>query len=276
MNKMIFLLAFACSLFISLPALSQTITIGPLESAPKIDGNADDWQAYKAVEIPVEGELNVKSISVKSGVVGDEAFFVFQWKDSSHDVEHKPYVWDANKGKYVAGEQMEDRLAINLAIEGDFTHDWLSGKTFKADMWHWKASRSNPIGLAQDKLTIITTEVSKKAYTTTAANGKKIYILRPSDSGDKLYKTTRYATKEKERMPKYILSKKVTGSVADVKAKGVWQDGQWTVEMKRKLNTGNSDDRVFTKGTAVSASIAVFDHSGDEHHNISKTFEFQF
>jgi hypothetical protein len=276
MNKNIFLLAFSCSLLASLPALSQTIPAVQLDSSPVIDGKADDWLAYKSIDIPLEGDLNINSVSVKVGVVGDEAFFLFQWKDSTHDADHRPYVWNAAEGKYSEGKQSEDRFAMNFAMEGDFTQDWLSGNTFKADMWHWKAARSNPIGLAQDKLTIITTNKSKKAYTTTAANGKTIYILRPSDSGDKLYKTARYAAKEKSVMPKYILNKNVTGSIADVKAKGVWESGQWTLEMKRKMNTGNPDDRAFVKGTSVPASIALFDHSGDENHNISETITLQF
>lgn len=276
MKKNICFLVLSCSLLGSLPALSQTIDIIQLSSPPAIDGNADDWQAYQAVDIPLEGVLDIKNVSVKSGIAGDEVFFIFQWKDSTHDSDHKPYLWDAAKEKYSTGDQSEDRFSINFDMEGDFTHDWLSGNSFKADMWHWKAARSNPIGLAQDKLTIITTEPSKKAYTTTAKNGQTIYILRPSDAGDELYKTARYATKEKDRMPKYILNGDAKGSIADVKAKGVWDNGLWTLELKRKLNTGNPDDRVFTKGNRVLAAIAVFDHSGDAVHNISKTLTFQF
>ena len=276
MKKTFCLLAISITLLVSLPAFSQTIPLVSLHAAPEIDGNADEWQAYPAIDIPIEGKLDTKTVSVKFGIVGDEVFFLFQWKDTTYDNEHKPYIWDAGQNKYVAGPQEEDRFAINFGMEGDFTADWLSGNSFKADMWHWKASRSNPIGLAQDKLTIITTEKSKKAYTTTTENGKVIYILRPSDSGDDFYKTARYATKIKDIMPKYILNENVKGSIADVKAKGVWKDGQWILELKRKMNTGNPDDVVFTKGSPVLSAISVFDHSGDEHHNISKTLTFQF
>jgi len=270
------LFAASCCLLFSIPAFAQTIPVVELSAAPQIDGNAAEWQAYPAVDIPLTGELAVKNVSIKAGFVGDEVFLLLQWQDTTHDAVHRPYAWNNAKGKYKETNQHEDRLAMNFAMEGDFTSDWLSGKTFKADMWHSKAARTNPIGLSQDKLTIITTEKSKKAYKATAANGKEIYILRPSDSGDPIYTTARYATKEKDVMPKYILHKDTKGSIADVKAMGVWKDGQWTLELKRKRNTDHSDDVVFTKGTVVPASVALFDRSIDEHHNISGTFNFQF
>ncbi len=276
MKKKLCLFTVSCSLLFSAAAFSQSIPVVELSSAPQLDGNAIDWQAYPAVDVPLEGQLAPKNVAVKSGVFGDEVFVLLQWKDSTHDKEHKPYVWDAANEKYKKGKKQEDRFAINFAMEGDFTADWLSGNIFKADMWHWKAGRSNPIGIAQDKMTIITTEKAKQVYTATAKNGKEIYILRPSDSGDALYTTKRYATKEKDVMPKYILNENAKGSIADVKAKGVWENGQWTLELKRKLNTGHPDDVVFTKGQALAASMAVFDRSGNENHNISDTLVFQF
>ncbi len=265
------------SFFLLQSAFAQsTIPVITLDVPPQIDGNPSDWQNYDAIQIPLEGPLDIENVNVKAGISDDEIFFIFQWQDDSHDSKHKPHIWNSTKEKYSPGKQREDRFAINFGMEGDFTHDWLSGKSFKADMWHWKAARTNPIGLAHDKQTIITTIKSKKAYETKAENGQLIYILRPSDSGDKLYSTARYATKKKRVMPKYILNQNATGSITDVKAKGVWKDGQWTLELKRKLNTGNADDIVFTRGSAVPSAIAVFDHSGDENHNFSKTLTFQF
>jgi hypothetical protein len=64
--------------------------------------------------------------------------------------------------------------------------------------------------------------------------------------------------------------------VADVKAKGVWRDGMWTLELRRALDTGNADDVVFTRGQAVAAGIAVFDRTGHDDHNMSEVLSFQF
>jgi hypothetical protein len=260
---------------------AQTIPVGKLTAAPSLDGSDSDWTGIEATSIPVHASgpkvtVKVSSVSVKAGVFGDEVFLFIQWDDATRDEQHKPFIWDAGLNKYVAGEQREDRFALQFAMEGEYTTNWLSGKTSTADMWHWKAARSNPLGLMHDKMTIIGTEPVKKAYKVAAENGTTIYIQRPGDKGDKLYTTRRYSTRQKDIMPKYILTENPQGSVADVHCKGVWKDGRWNLEIRRKLDTGNPDDIVFSPGKTVMGGIAVFDHSGDDDHVISQTLTFQF
>lgn len=261
--------------------LAAVINVTPLKSAPTLDGSDSDWSAVSAATLPLkndkpDGRSNVESISIKAGVFGDKVYFLLQWKDDSEDNQHKPYTWDAAKNKYIKGTQQEDRVALQFVMSGDYDVNWLSGNTFTADTWHWKAARSNPAGIAQDKRTIIGKVAAKKAFKGTAADGSTIYIKRPSDAGDKLYKTQRYKKKESDVMPKYIVNKNPTGSIADVKAKAIWGNGMWTLELSRKLNTGNSDDVVFQSGRALKGGIAVFNHSGNDDHNHSETINFQF
>ena len=277
------LLVSSCFLagLISTSVFAQTINVGSIAAAPTVDGSSADWSGITATSIPLQnnkasGKANIKSVSVKAAVHGDMVYFLMEWDDSSMDDLHKPFVWDSATNKYEAGKQREDRLAIQFAMSGDYDVNWLSGKTFTADTWHWKAARSNRAGLAQDKMTIIGKESVKKAYKGTAADGSTIYIQRPSDEGSKLYTTARYSSKEKDIMPKYIPETSVTGSVADVKAKGVWKDSKWTLELSRKLNTGNTDDIAFVAGQTVTGGLAVFDHSGDDDHSHSSVINFQF
>lgn len=270
----------AC-LFSASHLFAQTINVGKLSAAPTLDGNSSDWSGVNAVTVPLfktkpDGKTNVKSVSVRSGVFGDQVYFLLQWEDSTHDAQHKPFVWNASKNKYETGPQREDRLAIQFAMEGDYTFDWFSGKSFTADMWHWKAARSNPAMLVHDKMTIIGTDKVKKAFKATARNGQTIYIQRPSDKGGPLYTTKRYRSKEKDVMPKYIVNAGAIGSIADIKARGVWKDGMWTLEIQRKLNTGHSDDVVFVPGTAVKGGISIFNRTGDDDHTTSKILTFQF
>ena len=163
-----------------------TVMVQKLESAPTVDGNAEEWKQGKAVNIPMFGKLGNKEVSVKAGVFGDSVYFLWRWQDTTEDIQHKPYIWNNKLEKYEAGRKIEDRFAVTFAMEGDFTFDWFSGQTFKADMWHWKAFRTNPIGIAHDKMTIITKEIHKGAFRATAKDNSYIYILRPSDKGEKL------------------------------------------------------------------------------------------
>jgi hypothetical protein len=190
-------------------------------------------------------------------------------------MEHKPFIWNEAKGRYVKGPQREDRIAIQFEISGEYDTNWYSGKEFVADMWHWKSFRSNPLGLVHDKLTVISKEKMRNSIKVDLPSGP-IYIKRPSDAGDRIYKSTRYGSKVNDVMPKYTLIENAQGSVADIRAKGVWADGVWRVEMSRAMNTGNDDDVVFNVGKAVKGGIAVFDGTGDDDHTISDTLIFQF
>ncbi|MEE8168501.1 MAG: ethylbenzene dehydrogenase-related protein [Candidatus Hydrothermarchaeales archaeon] len=62
------------------------------------------------------------------------------------------------------------------------------------------------------------------------------------------------------KVPVYI-SEKPTGSARDISAKGVYYDGKWHLEFKRKLQTGHDDDVLFDIAKTYRFSIAVNDDS---------------
>jgi hypothetical protein len=176
----------------------------------------------------------------------------------------------------VRGPQREDRFALQFAIEGDYDTNWLSGRSFVADMWHWKASRSDPHGLAHDKLTRVGKRKQLRAAAIPGPGGETIYIARPSDAGDPLYTTRRYGKRREALMPKYELSSSVSGSIADVSARGVWRDGYWTLELSRVLDTGHPDDVVLHPGRDVAGGVAIFDRSRNDDHAVSSVLVFRF
>ena len=114
------------------------------------------------------------------------------------------------------------------------------------------------MGLAHDKHWIVSDKPVKKAKKFTTPDGKTVYVRRKSDKGSRLYKPTRYDVKQKDVMPRYKLNKSPTGSIADVKAKGVWRDGRWYLEIARKLNTGNADDAVISAKGSIEIAVAAF------------------
>ena len=72
------------------------------------------------------------------------------------------------------------------------------------------------------------------------------------------------------------MQKNPTGSVADVQAKGLWFDGKWHLEIRRKLHTGHGDDISFPKSGKVVGGIAIFDGSIDDDHTNSRNLIFKF
>jgi hypothetical protein len=58
------------------------------------------------------------------------------------------------------------------------------------------------------------------------------------------------------------------GSTADILVNSSWQNGKWVLELRRKLDTGNPDDKAFEVGKVYYISLAVFDDmvSNRRHH----------
>lgn len=96
----------------------------------------------------------------------------------------------------------------------------------------------------------------------------------PYPTTDQVVEITDYSLfKQGDRLPFIIFGtekERWGGSRDDIGGKGVWQDGRWTVEMERKLNTGHGDDIQFQlKKNKVSYyvfALAVFDHTIVGHY----------
>jgi len=56
-----------------------------------------------------------------------------------------------------------------------------------------------------------------------------------------------------------------TGDRADVRAKGEWKDGRWTLETRRALDTGSKYDVAFVPGEPVYITIAGYNRSQTRH-----------
>ncbi|MET0014903.1 MAG: ethylbenzene dehydrogenase-related protein [Sedimenticola sp.] len=267
---------------IAFPALpAEVINIHPLFAVPNLDGKGDDWEKVPEVVIPLrpivaDSVVEAREVRIKAGHIADSVYFYLQWVDSEENREHKSYIWNRQKQRYVRGPAREDRCSMQFEMDGEYTTDWLNAEYFKADMWHWKSFRSNPLGIAHDKMTIVSTEPLLRSAQLKRPKGGISYVIRPSDDGVQPYTTKRYRHLQKQTMPKYQLNHEVSGSVADIKAKGRWSDGVWHLELARKLDTGHDDDVKFRLGESVKGGIGIFDGSNTGDHNISDTLIFQF
>jgi len=65
-----------------------------------------------------------------------------------------------------------------------------------------------------------------------------------------------------DTVPQFVPGKP-TGSAADVRAKGTWADGKWTLVLARKLDTGNKDDTTFDPARSYKMALGAFDKTGD-------------
>ena len=260
------------------PAMAEESQILTAQSAgPEItvDGELGEWDAVQGITVPLTGRGGVDSVTLKAAIRGDRIYIMAHWEDTTESRLHKPYRWDEATQAYRRTNQLEDRFAVTLAMTGDFSENKLSGSEFTADVWHWKASRSDPAGVAHDKMWRVSRTAFPKAKAIGGSQGVTVYVARPSDKGDRLYRPVKYTERAEDIMPRYEVNSSATGSIMDVAAKSVWRNGRWQLEMSRKLDTGNPDDAVIPDTGQIEIAIAAFNDVDMRNHSTSGKITLQ-
>jgi len=243
-----------------------------VSKAPTVDGKGDDaiWQSAAPLELVVRrvwppDVTKVARVWLRTVHTGTHVYVLAVWEDETKDDEsHKSWVWDAAKNAYVEGTDREDMFSLAFELSGVWNPDMLSGEEAVWDVWQWKATRTNPQGYAMDRTHRYTREKPQgKAKEYPTHRGSTIWIGRPEDAGDTVEKKQAAPKEKQEDRVSQYLPGTPTGSAADVRAKGTWADGKWTLEFERELDTGHADDTAFRCGRAYSMAVGTHDRTGD-------------
>ncbi|MEW6739242.1 MAG: ethylbenzene dehydrogenase-related protein [Nitrospirota bacterium] len=298
---------FMSIILLTAPTFGEEVLIAKkVSTAPAIDGKMDPvWETAKSTVIKVsrvpdaivaknkemqKGKYaknweksewsNVSEAEMKAVYTDTDVFFFVKWKDSTKNDTMKIYHWDKEKKEYIEGKEKEDRFTIQFPISGDWNSCMLGGSNYVTDIWFWKAARTNPVGIAHDKYHIYSlTEIKGKYAIHYSVDGKTLYIARPNDGNVEPYKEKKIDpfTHQGDDVPRYEPFIPDNPDAADIKAKGVWENGMWTLEMGRKLDTGNKDsDAVIDPSKGTYFTIAVHDNNADHFHNTSGTVKLVF
>ena len=239
-------------------------------TAPTVDGSANDplWRSAKPLEVVAKRvmEPNIGAstrASVRSVHTATHIYFLISWEDATQDVSHRSWIWNAEKKAYDEGPDREDMFSLGFQHTGEFTADMLSPVDTVWEIWHWKAFRTNPQGFAMDKThRHARSKPEGRANVHKARDGSDIWISRPEDTGETVEKRQPApATYQGDRVAGYTPGNP-SGSTADVRAKGVWANGRWTLELERRLDTGNPDDTAFDVARSYKMALATFDRTG--------------
>jgi len=84
------------------------------------------------------------------------------------------------------------------------------------------------------------------------------------------------AFQDGQEIPGYMLNTEWKDSFADVKTKGVWENGKWTLVMSRKLDTGYDDDLQFNTRKQYPFAVAVFDNAHEHNSYNSEPLKLEF
>lgn len=241
-----FLITSAIIFSLGTAIATQDIISTKVKEAPSLDGSDNDKAWTQAKTYTVKDVRLKVPITLKSVHTEDMVFFLVSYPDPTEDILHKPWAWSKEMRMYMPDEtKTEDTFNFRWNMETkDVDLSCFSDDDFTADMWYWKANRTNPVGYSDDKYDVLSSVNAKKSQELKSKTGKARYLLRESDAGKECYEqvipvdyTTDIINQFKYRTPE--------GSRGDIKAKGAWKNGAWTIEFARKLNTGHTDDIQF-------------------------------
>jgi hypothetical protein len=238
---------------------------------PELDGRLSEaaWEEAEAFTFDVEGDSGAVKVAMSALWGEDRIYFLLRWKDKEASVEHHPWEWSEANGEYVVGKAVEDAVALQFPTKGRMGDCMLSGREAQADLWFWKAARTNPVGYAEDGTLTASTGRIPKANFYKAENKATVWIKEKRDAGTSPYRSQVAGTFEGDSIRRY-LPRKPSGSSADVRAKGLWGKGLWTVEFSRKLDTGDPADVVFKPKGERYFSVAVFNRRERREHSTSR------
>lgn len=240
----------------------RVITSKKVSQAPQIDGVAepDIWSSINSTS--VLDIVTNRTISLKSIHTDDTVYFLAQFSDESENREHRPMFWDAKSKLYVNGPQREDVFVFKWDMFGTGSGLSLSeNRPYKADVWYWKAMRTDPLGYADDKIQIYSKRKTQNSKMMISKNGRPYFLSRKGDSGTASYRTVLSVKTGTPKIQKYA-NQPPSGSRADIKASGQWNNKQWTIEFARKLNTGHDDDIQFEGGGKYRFGVSLLEIAG--------------
>lgn len=243
---------------------SETITAFPAQGEIIIDGHPTEKSWALAESVTTHDDIAEIDIRLKALYDKNNIYLLVQFPDSTESRVHKSWVWDKKMELYSTGWDREDIFVIKWFLEIDYNNpkgfSIYGNSPHRADIWYWKANRTDPLGFADDKVQILSSQKSKRA-TVIMGEGGPLYLLRKGDAGSAAYATTLAVNYKGDKLQRFS-NTPPTGSRADVRAKGEWKEGEWTIEFKRALDTFNSDDISFSLKDSYVFGVSRYEVAG--------------
>ncbi|ETW96463.1 MAG: hypothetical protein ETSY1_26510 [Candidatus Entotheonella factor] len=240
------------------PKQLELISLAVTEQ-PKIDGYAEEpiWQLAPAVT--TLDASSQRQITLKSVHTADEIFFLVSFPDQAASETHQSWGWDDSVEAYKPMGDREDTFVFKWSMVGNQANlAFQNAEPHRADIWHWKALRTNPLGYADDKMHLLLPESHEQATVVESPIHGSLFLRRLADAGQGAYREYPVTTYKADYLPRFY-PYQPEGSRADVRAKGVWHNNAWTLEFSRKMYTGNADDIKFDPGESYLFAVSCYE-----------------
>ena len=287
-------------------ASTSTLTAVKVD-ATTLDAAAAYWATAPVLEVATkaakEGNPDGPVVKMQAAYDGDYLVIRSEWADATESLGKAAWTWD---GAAFTKSGDEDRIMITWPIgnNADFASkgcaaachnvaenedEWWMGSEDPAvsyDSWHWKSTRTNPVGYSDDQWWNVLEDPTafdssrrsdakdSGGYTDNvneAKDGPKFMSAKGAAetfifAGDEVeIDTTTLAAGD--IIPGFVIAKAV-GSRGDIEASGVWSDGVWVVVQRRALNTAHDDDTTFVPPKPMPFGMSVVDNGGGLPHTV--------
>jgi hypothetical protein len=241
----------------------------PVVDVPVIDGRADDRVWDRAPVVTTLDFASQREITLRSVHTSERIFFLVTYPDGAPSETHKSWGWDATEKVYKQLPDREDMLVLKWSMVGNGVNlAFRNPEPHRADIWFWKAHRTNPSGYADDKWQRLSLEPHRRAKVIQSPSYGSLYLMRMGDAGQSAYKDSLIFEYQGDVVPRFS-PRSPQGSRADIRAKGRWHDGKWTIELARKLDTGHDDDIVFVPGGRYLFAVSCYEMA---HSKVNPTW----
>lgn len=284
------------------------------------DMTALPWDDAEPLEIPLANGIGFDrgctTVRLKAMHDGNELFVFAQWADPKEDRRYMPWERTEDGWKYlisIRGDESvfyEDKFSlifpaepnpvferigcsVNCHLGGGHPYGYKTSERI-IDVWHWKSTRTDPIGQVDDKYwlgdDLELKDVGRHgdpkdggSYMKNKTEDEKHPAFLPSGPNSikqgALLREHAVAYNEElakdipvgEIIPGIVIAP-AKGDRGDVSCVSHYKDGMWHLYIRRKLDTGSKYDAKFVPGGRIAFGCAAFDHSGKRHaynHNVN-------
>ena len=158
------------------------------------------------------------NITLKATYSKDKIFILASFNDADENRQHRTLMWDHGLKAYQNGPEREDVFVFKWSMTSHSTALTLhEDSPYFADIWFWKAMRTDHAGYADDKMHIYTANKSKKSKAMVSKKGRILYLTRKGDTGKPAYSSNLVRGMQGDRIKKFNWNMP-EGSRADIKA----------------------------------------------------------
>jgi hypothetical protein len=233
-----------------------------VQRPPVIDGRDDDAAWTRAQAVTTIDAVAGIPLTLKAVYTEDAIFFLVQYPDATENREHKTMLWDEAAKRYRIGPKREDTFVFKWSMSASSIDLRVSGHTpHRADIWYWKAYRTDHGRYADDKMHIFEITPIPRSQKILSSTGHSFYLYRPGDEGKPAYRALVHEKYEGDQTARYSLAQP-SGSRGDIRAKGKWKEGSWTIEFARPLDTGHADDVRFQVDRSYLFGVSRYEIAG--------------